>query len=165
MAVWQFKFSLVPSAGIVAIHGKMVGELRSYQPPASEDIDDDKDGASVDYWDSAGASPLNARELTALLPAHPSWSSDAEMFGSKRGDRIELWTDDINCILDMRAFSESLLESIVAIAARMKCKVVVHGTGEVVDPDVEQVMARVKQSGAYQFCKDPDEYFRQRRHH
>ena len=163
MALWQFKFSLLPVKGIAVVHGEIPAELWEYQPPALHP--NDGEPAFPDYWRSAGISPASLTDLTALLPPRRSWSPDAQMYGSEDGDSLEIWLNDIDCRLDMRSFCPGLLERILSVAHQHVCKVVISGTGEVVDPDVTGVLLKAKDSEAFEYCSNPDEYVRKRRGH
>lgn len=114
MAVWQFKLSLVPTQGIIAEHGSLVATLPEYgSTPGRESLQGIEEVEFVNYWQKAGLSPAALHKLTQLLPPMPSWAPEARMFGDEEGDRIEVWEDDINCMIDLRTFSKDLLEAIV----------------------------------------------------
>jgi hypothetical protein len=163
VAIWHARFSLVPSEGIVAVHGEMPRYLREYQPPTEGSVIDVLEENSPGYWKRAGMSPSSIPGISKLLPACRSWSSEAEMYGSKDGDRVEIWKDEVHCAMDMRVFSAGLLENILTAAKQAECKIVMHGTGEVLDADITVVTRKIKESGAYEFCADPEQYFRNRR--
>lgn len=161
MAVWQFKFSLVPTSGIVGEHGRLVVVLPEYgSSQSSSSADDAEDAHFVNYWEKAGMTPASLQSLMELLPSTESWSDEARMFGEAEGDRIEVWEDDINCALDLRTFSKDLLQAIVQIASRAQCKLVLHGTGEVIEPELPVVLDKILASNAYLFCIGPTKFLR-----
>lgn len=107
--------------------------------------------------------PESLEAIMRLLPPAKSWSPEARMFGEAEGDRIEVWNDDINCAFDLRTFSKDLLVAIVQVAARAQCKLVLHGTGEVIEPDLQVVLNKILASDAYSFCAGPAKFLREKR--
>lgn len=163
MAVWHFKFSLVPTQGIIAEHGSLVTKLPEYgSTPGRETLQEIEDAEYSNYWRKAGLSPAALTRLTQLLPPMPSWVPDAKMFGEEEGNRIELWEDDINCMLDLRTFSKELLQAIVETASDAQCKLVLHGSGTVIEPDMQVVLERIVASDAYAFCAEPMKFLREK---
>lgn len=163
MAVWHFKFSLVPTSGIVGEHGKLVSTLPEYGSVRSDaSVDSTEDAQFVNYWEKAGMSPASLERVMQLLPPTKSWSAEARMFGEAEGNRIEVWEDDINCALDLRTFSKDLLGAIVQIASSAQCMLVLHGTGEVIEPQLQVVLDKILASDAYSFCIEPGKFLREK---
>lgn len=165
MAVWQFKFYLVPVKGIVKVHGKVVPRLSEYAPFNPESSFEEIEARAAqapNYWEQAGVSPASMEGLTTMLPPIRSWSEEAKMFGDGEdgGAKIEIWKDDIQCKLDLRVFSEELLVAIVDEAADAECMLVLQETGEVIEPDLPLVLDKILESNAYAFCTGPTEFLR-----
>jgi len=151
MAVWYFKFALVPDEGIVSVCGKMVGRLPEYSGKGgAEEIL----GGFPNYWLGIGNIESLAG-ISRLLPEIESWTSEARMFGYEDGDRVEFWEDDVLCYLDLRRLSLSLLEVVTGLAAYFDCSLVLFGSGEVVEPELPLVVEKIKESNAFAFCVDP----------
>jgi len=163
MAVWQFKFSLIPTSGIIGVHGRLVRALPEYAAARpGGPVDGGEDAQFVNYWEKAAMKPASLQPIMQLLPPTKSWSPDAKMFGDSEGDQIEVWDDDINCALDLRTFSKELLTAIVQLASSAQCKLVLHGTGEVVEPDLQAVLDKILASDAYSFCASPAKFLREK---
>jgi len=161
MAIWQFQFSLIPTAGILKAHGGLIATLPEY---ATRDPDSPVKELSEfnNYWtDIELASPLVGL-LEQLLPPKKSWSKDAKMFGCDEKNNIEIWGDDINCAVDVRDLDISLLSSIIEIAKNMQCKIVLKDGGRVIDPDIPKVMDALNNSLSMKFVLDPVRYMQSR---
>ena len=157
MAVWQFKFALVPTMGIEYVYGKMVPVLTEYQSGKFQVLDD---ADCPNYWQGNEISPEFISRVEAMLPERESWSNEATMYGDEDGDSIEIWGDDFRCALDLRNFSLSILVAVLDLAKSTHCKLVLHGSGEVIEPDLVEVVQRIKDSNAYAFCLSPEDYLR-----
>jgi hypothetical protein len=161
MAIWQFKFAMVPGAGIRRVHGHLVHVLDEYRVPkisegtlaVTSPID------AKNYWEGLDSGVV-AAAMSGILEPAKSWSSDALMFGDEDGDRVEVWGDDVDCAIDLRNFSAPRLESIVDVARALGCKLVLHGTGQVIEPIFESILQEVRSSHAYAFCVGPVDFLR-----
>lgn len=157
MAVWQFKFSLVPVDGISRVHGGDTANLQFYRTlPEGPNLIDDAD--ALNYWDDPDALRRIADTVSNFLPEIKSWSPQARMFGEGTYDQIEVWDSDLDCRIDMRNFSVDFLENVLELAREYKCKIAIHGSGDLVSPNLQDVLAEIKKSNAYQFCLDPRGY-------
>ena len=162
MAAWQFQFSLVPEAGIRRVHGQIVGVLPEYMAHISNgpvrEISEFEN-----YWESIEIPPFALEILEELLPERVSWSGDARMFGSEDGNSIEVWGDDINCYIDVRNFDLSFLESLIDIARKASCMIVLKDDGRVIDPVLVSLVNEVGRSSAAKFVENPSAFISQRR--
>lgn len=157
MAIWQFKFSLVPAEHLQSTYQAGVTVLQGYRtspggPKVLEEVE------VQNYWDNPSSLRQVALASSGLLPEIASWSEDARMFGDAESDKIEVWDNDVNCFVDMRYFSEKFVGNILSIANKFNCKIVVHGSGVVIDPVMAQIMEQIVISHAYSFCVSPSEY-------
>lgn len=155
MAVWQFKFSLVPEQGIEDIHGKMMPTLSVYQSGKFQVLNDEDD---PNYWKGHEIGPEVINQIEKILPRRKAWSDEAAMYGTEEGDGIEIWPDDFNCTLDLRNLSLDNLNVMIELAKSMRCRLVLHGSGEVMEPDLMDIVQKIKNSNAYAFCMSPRDY-------
>lgn len=154
MAIWQFKFSLVPAENVVRLHGERPETLEQYQALTLPEYD--PDAVFQNYW--AGRDPRAlAPEVLTLLPEASSWSDEARMFGSDEGDWLELWDQDVNCRIDVPNFSKSYAQGLVDLAERHGCLLAISPTGELIDPDLGGLCDQIMRSRAYHFCSNPKE--------
>jgi len=162
MAIWQFKFSLVPADGIRRVHGSDLSTLTIHQvsTDGSRLLDDVEYAVLPKYWDNPASLQRIALAISELLPEMKSWSSDARMFGEKGGNEIEVWDDDVSCHIDMRNCSEMLLTLLIRLARKFDCKLAIHGPGTVIDADMPALAREISASSAYRFCLDPEGYLR-----
>ncbi len=153
MAAWQFKFSIVPVAGIFNVHGAMVAmipELAAHVPDAL--IDEDEDFPN--YWDGIGKEWVHTL-AQRLLPQAASWSSDAIMYGHSRTDDIQIWEDSVDVRLDCANLDIDLLKEVVNAASDANCCLVLAEGGKVIAPTLDQVIDALSKSSASRFVKDP----------
>lgn len=153
MAVYQFQFVLIPSAGISRLHAGKVDFIGEY---AARDIDAevDLDEESPNYWEGIDKKPLQ-QVIEGLLPACESWSEDALMYGDSEGDHIEIWDNTVDVSLDARNLNASLLLAIIAAAQTQNCKLVLKDGGKVIAPNLDEVTAGLNESSAMKFLRDP----------
>lgn len=158
MAIWQFKFSLVPFSGMEKVYGRRPTHLPEYG--AGDFSFSGEDSEHPDYWQGRDPGSIAEGRISHILPVMDSWSRDAVMYGDSEGDCIEVWGDEVNCALDMRNFSLKILSDILQIANDSGCALVVHGDGVVIPPDMNVVLGAIKSSGAYAFCISPVDFLR-----
>ena len=153
MAIWQFDFSLVPKAAVVAFHGCVPDSLDGY---AAFDLEEefDLDSDYPNYWEG-GVSHQVVQAVRERLPLRRSWSEEAEMYGDERGTSVEIWSDDVNCRVDARSSPLPDLEFFAQLACDAECLIVLKGTGSPLEPSLLSLRCAFKASRAYRFCKDP----------
>ncbi|MGO1069544.1 hypothetical protein [Lysobacter sp. CA199] len=160
MAIWQFKFALVPVHGLKRVYGDTRRVLDEYRKPGSLKGDGGGTGDNFpNYWEGLDIDAA-VGAVGGILPRAESWSPEAKMFGQKDGDWIEVWDDDVVCALDLREFSAEHLQAILAAAVALDCKLVLYGSGEVIDPILDLIMQKIKLSSGYEFCADPINFLR-----
>ncbi len=162
MAIWEFKFSLIPIKRIEQVHGRIIPILEEYKPSNPErllslPIENDEMSGFTNYWEGIEIEDEILQAIKILLPQCESWSKDATMFGDQY-NRIEIWDDNINCFLDLRYFSRKLLEGLLNIAKSLDCKIVLLESGEVIETEIEVVIEKIKESNAYAFCLEPKKF-------
>jgi hypothetical protein len=161
MAIWQFQFALIPKAGLFRAHPNGVLSLPQYKTL----IDGTKSHFSendeyLNYWEGFTSWDELLRDIKAMLPLATSWSDDAKFFGESEGNRIELWRDDVLCFVDARNFSLVFLGAILSMAQSYQCLIVLHETGELIEPTQSVVIEKMKSSRAVLFCKSPENFLR-----
>lgn len=155
MAAWQFHFSLIPSVSIARHHGTDAVCLPAYVSMLNKGLPE-VETEFIDYWAGVDMTVPPIQALKALLPPMESWSETAEMFGTHKGDRIEIWNDDIRIDIDVTDLKPDLLRAIVAIAAELDCKIVSKDDGKPIAPDLPLVVDALFNSRAMQFARDPE---------
>jgi hypothetical protein len=162
MAIWQFKFSLVPQDGVAHVHGYVLPVLLEYK--ASTDGPSlVEDGSFPNYWrDETKVATLLA-EISSALPEFKSWADDARMFGEPEGNKVEVWIDEVTCFVDMRNISAQFVQTIVAFAMKFGCYLAIHGSGALVAPDVALLAGHMETSDAWKFCRAPEEFLKSAR--
>lgn len=155
MAIWQFKFDLLPRDAVERFHAPDTLILSAFQPidPATWAAGDETAEYPA-YWENRSPQAY-ASEIGAMLPPRQSWSDDALMFGTDNADEIELWTDDFHVKLNMLKFEPSLTSAIVQLAARDDLVLVLGETGRLIVPTYDNLARQISQSRAVKFVGDP----------
>lgn len=156
MAVWQFKFTLIPAGRIVEVHGKVPDLLLQFAAVVPDASFDDE-MVWPNYWEGVDKSAIHAL-AKSVLPVADSWSAEATMYGNSKTDDIQVWDDSVDVRLDCSNLNIRLLESIVAIADDCGYCIVLCEGGRVIAPIVEQVTEALKASSASRFVKDPNAF-------
>ena len=159
MAIWQFRFSLVPTAGILKTYGGLVDALPEY---AQHDPNATVKEVSEfnNYWEGVDFSSPFMKSLESILPPRKSWSDDAKMFGSEDGNKIEVWNDDIVCSIDVRNFDIPFISSILEVARGMQCKVALKDGGRLIDPNLSDLLVEINNSRSMQFVQNPVDFLK-----
>lgn len=158
LAIWQFCYSLIPKLGLQNKLKYPVETLpeygnRSDYPTALDQTD------TPNYWDGfENIISEHIPELSGLLPEMNSWSEDARMYGTQSGDRIEIWNNDIDCIIDIRKINYELILATLDIAKRMNCLLVIHGSGRLIEPEIKLLREEILNSNSAKFITDPEGY-------
>ena len=154
MALWQFRFSLVPEAGIILKHGKVPSVLESFLPADPDDLDTTADASpQLAYWGDINPSTISS--VHSLLPPMDSWLEDARMFGYRHGHQIEAWSHDLICKFDARDPDTAILDQYVSLARELDCRIVLHETGQVLKADVAVIHLALRESRAARFLRNP----------
>lgn len=155
MAVWQYDIALVPRSGVIREHGIIPDELPGYR--AVWNPQDQVDQAFPNYWEGGIAPESLSGEVEAFLPMTSSWSADAVMYGDAVSHRIEIWRrDSIKFRFDVRRPDLHLLQYVVDFARRHDLLMVPDSAGHPMEPSFDRIIADIRGSDAYSFCKDPD---------
>jgi hypothetical protein len=155
MAVWQYKGSLVPRAGIINLHRNIPEELPGYRGVWEPELQGDE--VYPNYWQ--GDSPKRfVGEVASMLPAGTHWSDRALLFGDMQGDRVDIWDDDFTFRFDLRTPDLELLRAMIDFANRHNLLWISENQGRPIAPTFAEVLTDVQTSGAYQFCKEPIAY-------
>lgn len=156
MAVWQFKFTLVPTEGIVKAHGLVPDYLPQFSAVVPDACLEDE-LVWPNYWEGVDKSLIHAL-ARRVLPVADSWSTEATMYGDSKTDDIQVWGDSVDVRMDCSNLNVKLLESIVAVADDCGCCIVLCEGGRVIAPVSEQVIDALKASSASRFVKDPNAF-------
>jgi len=155
MAVWQYKFTMVPQAGIESVHGCIPDCVESFRG-VWDDEGFDPEAELPNYWQGVAPPENFSDDFRSLLPERESWSDDALMFGISGGDQVELWKgDNISVRMDLRAPNRELLDSILNLAAREQLMIVPLEHGRPLLPIEPLVIEDIQGSDAYSFVEDP----------
>lgn len=153
MAVWQFKFTLAPTEGIVKAHRKVPDFLPQFAAVVPDTVLNDE-MVWPNYWDGVDQSRIHSF-AKSVLPIADSWSPEATMYGNSKTDDIQIWGDSVDVRLDCSNLNIRLLESLLVIANDCGCCIVLCDGGRVIPPVFEQVIDALKASSACRFVKDP----------
>lgn len=131
MAIWQFQCNIIPLRG--NINALNFDEIISWQ-----------------------------NNIT-FLERKKSWSENIIQYGNIDETCIEFIygkgaLEEINCRLDLRTLSkENLIQILEYIQNIGACFIVEN---KIYSPDLEKIIPVIKQSKAYQYCKNPLEYIK-----
>ncbi len=152
MAIWQIKLTLLPVEGLIRIHGSVPNELDDFRPATLETNFDEIEW--IDYWDSENAVG-ELREEAAKVFSECCELPEEQVFGQKSGNSLVVRSDDVQFRWDVRAPDLEILDSVLRIARKFQCVVVWEETGEVLQPEMLDVLEKAKTSKALRFVVDP----------
>ena len=140
MAIWQYKGSLVPRAGILKLHGHIPEALPGCRGLWEPELKADE--VYPNYW-KAESPKVFASELATLLPSGTHWSDRALLFGDMRGDRVEIWDEDLQFRFDLRTPNLELLPAMIDFAIRHDVLWVSENMGRPIAPTFAEVLTDV----------------------
>ncbi|MES2325128.1 MAG: hypothetical protein V4633_22970 [Pseudomonadota bacterium] len=152
MAVWQFKFTVIPLAGILRVHGGMVDVLPEFAARLPDALFDEEE-VFPNYWEGIDQTPMHTL-AKSVLPLAQSWSYEATMYGNTKTDDIQIWEDSVNVRLDCRNLNVALLAAVVFAASEQNCCLVLCEKGRIISPVLDLVLDAVYASSASRFVKN-----------
>jgi hypothetical protein len=151
MAIWHFRFSLVPVSGVIRIH--------KHVPDSVEALRGKHRLVSVqepNYWEDIGTEAVQ-KAFGLCLPRTESWG-EAVTYGDSEGSTIRIDIDDeVNVALDVRDYDPVFVKKILDIAIDMNLLIVLTESGEVIKAEHAEFVAALQRSRAWRFCINPTE--------
>jgi hypothetical protein len=157
-AVWQFKFDLVPEAGLVLVHGSVPPVLDEYRDSDWDDLSNVDFDALPNYWAGRDAYALSAAFSLLLEPLDEPTSAWRRYGDFDDGNAAWITPEGVSCGLDLRDFSPELAREFIGIAHRSACKIAVNGSGAVIDPEWNNMAFQIRTSTAARFVRNPTEF-------
>lgn len=145
MAIWQFKFFIIPKKNLLKEHEEIPNYLEEYKPRHYTD-EYCEDQEFINYWNGVDM-PDNEFNLIQI----ESWDDEAKMYGEKDGNKIEIWKDEFICFIDARKPNFKLLNSLIIIAKSLKCMIVLGESGKLIKPDIIDIRKYFNNSTANKF--------------
>ena len=145
MALWQFKFYLVPTE-----------RIDDRTEVTIEEFEDDN------WW--ADRQPSNCLdECSHILPPMESWHDDLSCFGTDAGNKIEVWREksDIRTVqarIDCRDIDAGYVQSVLTLASIWRASLLCHRYQKVLPTDLESLLQRIGSSPNLQFMLDPKKW-------
>ncbi len=157
MAIWQFRFAVIPISGLLRVHGEVPRVLPQYAMKPPEDLPNMKDPPEYpNYWDALPIPESLIKKLQGLLPQGKHWSADAIMFGEDGGNEVVIWRDDLNCRISAREPDARLLHLMVEFATELDCVFAIGEGGEVIPGNLDSLADAFSKSRAVQDCQITD---------
>lgn len=162
MALWHYKYYLIPLNNIIEPEkGDTAIVLPEYQ--ANGLIHFNENQEFKNYFENNQAILSNiTKEAKQTLTPQETWDSDAVCFGDKHQNSITIWSDDIECKLDLRFDYFDFIQITVDWAIRYQCAIVISGTGQVIKPSMDKLLNEISHSNAKKFLDKPIEFLQNR---
>ena len=72
------------------------------------------------------------------------WDKNTTMFSDNNRNSITIWTDDIECELDLRFNYAGFVQQTIDWAIKYNCLLVIEKTGNVVSPNINNLIYEIK---------------------
>lgn len=155
MAIWQCRLALLPRQGVLDEHGTIPESIED----RFVDVEGLDPGSIFDdtiYWSEFDTVTMGS-DFGDLLPEMSSWSDETLMYGSKEGDRIEVWPKSINVRIDCRDLNFEYLKRLCESALSQKLLFLDLRTLAMIEPEFFQLVRQLRNSLAHRFVKNPVE--------
>ena len=153
MAAWHFEFALVPKEALLRSFPTVPRTLPEYESKV-QDESFDETREFPNYWEGIDIA-MRGQALFSILPEVQSWDTDARMFEDEAGNRIEIWSDDVNISLNLANYDRPMIEKLVTLVAEMDCLLVLAEDGSIHEPDFQSLSEKISNSRAARFLADP----------
>lgn len=147
MATWQADFRLVPRGALDGLGAVDVDAVRER------------------YWWEGFSLPADyAARLAAVAPLAASWSPALEVWGTKDGNRIDVWREggrvtDVLVRVDTREIDHAFIAGVLAFALHARC-VIMGVTGAIAEPNLGEFMLALRATAAFRFVAHPALFLR-----
>ena len=144
MAIWNYRYYLIPSA---TIRNKFNANkdiiLDEYRSNGFQNFNENK--SFENYFIDNDVILLSIiNEAKKQLKLKESWDKDAIMFCDNFGNSLTVWPDDIECELDLRFDYIQFIQKTIDWAIKYNCLFVIEKTGNVVSPNINNLMYEIK---------------------
>lgn len=153
MAVWHFKFDIVPRDGLRRVLGCIPPLLSEHVVSAELPFGADD---PPNYWEGLDMSGVVA-SVRRLFPSAEG-SGEYQTFGDDERNKVVVYPSGIYCYIDLRNYDRRLVTEILSVAHRHNCVIAVIGPGSIIEPNITTLESYIPSSGAYAFCADPEGY-------
>lgn len=104
--------------------------------------------------------------LDSCLQRYKSWDNTSLSWGSEEGNFINISfcgdkIEEVIVRLDMRNFDSGLLEKIIFFSKWCDCVMLLMEWMEIIEPEYQLIIDRIRQSKAALFVYNPQQYFEQ----
>jgi len=144
MAIWNYRYYLIPSA---AIRNKFNANkdiiLDEYRSNGFQNFNENKSFENY-FIDNDFILSSIINEAKKQLKLKESWDKDAIMFCDNFGNSLTVWPDDIECELDLRFDYTKFIQKTIDWAIKYNCLLVIGKTGNVVSPNINNLMYEIK---------------------
>jgi len=148
MAIWHFRFSLVPVSGVMLIHKQVPASIEALRGKGRLVSSEEPD-----YWGGIGTKVVqNAFGL--CLPRRESWG-EAATYGDTEGGEVRIYDDAVEVALDVRNYDNVFVKKALDIAVEMNLLIVLTESGEVIEAGHAEFIAALQRSRAWRFHIDP----------
>ncbi|WP_107854885.1 hypothetical protein [Neisseria elongata] len=138
MAIWNFRYYLIPSTAIKDTFATdkdiLLNEYRSNNFPNYNAYREFKNY----FINNEVLSSITNEAKKNLIPKE-FWDKNATMFSDNNGNSITIWTDDIECELDLRFNYAGFVQQTIDWAIKYNCLLVIEKTGNVIFPDINNL--------------------------
>lgn len=154
MAIWQYKFFILPKRAINKIHGEIPEFIEQFM--SIDKVDSNFENVKIiDYWEKESVPVSLFNLISSILNESESWDEDSRLFGDEDGDYIQVWDDDIVVSIDCRNIQINYVNTILTFCKENNFFIVEKGSGEVMSPDTEYFFKKLTSSQSFNYCVDP----------
>lgn len=158
MAIWHYRYYLIPLNNIIEIEkGDTAIVLPEYQANDLTNFNENQEFKN--YFENNQAILSNiTKEAKQTLTPQETWDSHAVSFCDKHQHSITIWSDDIECKLDLRFDYFEFIQITIDWAIRYKCAIVISGTGQVIKPNMNKLLNEINHSNAKKCLDNPIQF-------
>lgn len=152
MAIWQYTTYPIPRE-------KVIRDFSSLPKTLSREKFD-----ATDWWKDVTLPQNYEKVISSFLSKNSSWDKNTKVWGKEDETEISIFFENHKIVeimirLDTRDLSLKLLESICSFLRDCDCLIFTEDL-KLIKPEVKTLVEKLKESKAFSFSKNPEEFFK-----
>ncbi len=150
MAAWHFRCAIISKIGILKYHKRIPKYLEEYREP--DELIYKKSGCYFNYPNYFNANFIERikNSFSIFYIPLPIWGNGVS-FSNERDSVVEVFSDDVECKINILDLDVEFLERIIAVAQKNDCIFVNEENGVIFNPTMEDLLNQISTSKKNEF--------------
>ena len=149
MAAWHFRCAIIPKEGILKYYKHIPEYLEEYKESTELIYKENECYDYPNYFSDFSIENIK-NDFSIFYPLVPSWGNSVS-FLNERNSVVEIFSDNIECKINILDLDMEFLEKIIIIAQNNNCVLVNEENGYIFKPTVELLLNQISTSEKNEF--------------